>query len=138
MTAGEHGADPQALRQRLREVASFLAVGLGQFATTFVVYLVCLRAMPWHWALLWSLAVGILFQTVLQIRATFRRSLTLRAAWPYATYQLVYTGFVMVGNWIAISLGVPEAGSPILVMTIVTPINYILSRSIVFTASPDR
>jgi putative flippase GtrA len=114
-----------------RAFLKFLGVALLQNIANYGVYLLVLLIAPWWVAFACAMVVGLSIQTVMQIRATFGQKLEWRVSRRYIAYQLGYTAVFATLLGQVIGYGVPAAYAPLLVMVVVTPANFLLSRWII-------
>jgi putative flippase GtrA len=114
-----------------RPFLRFLGVAGLQNLVTYAVYLLVLVVAPWGIAFACAMIVGLAFQTVFQIRATFGAKLTRRLSGHYVLYQLAHTAIFASLLSFAITAGIPEEIAPVLVVFIVTPANFIITRWVI-------
>lgn len=114
-----------------RAFLNFIGVALLQNIANYGVYLLVLLVAPWWVAFACAMLVGLSIQTVLQIRSTFGRKLGWLVSGRYVVYQLAYTAVFATLLGQVISLGVPAAYGPLVVMAVVTPPNFLISRWII-------
>lgn len=121
------------LRERhAREIAVFLAVGLSNTALTYLTYLGFLQLMHYRWAYTGAFIVGLLYTGLLNIRVTFSHHPTLMAWIVFACYYLLYWLFSLALLHLVVDgLGIDERYAPLVLLPIVVPVNFVITRVIV-------
>ena len=116
---------------RRHQFVRFVTVSGIQAIGNYGTYLVVLRYADWPIAFLAALAVGIAIQTTLQIKTTFKGELNFRVASFYILFQLFYA--VLYGTLLAVVIasGVAPAFAPLVVLLVMTPLNFLVSRMII-------
>lgn len=120
-----------ALKLASPELIKFLLVSTAQAVANYGTYLLVLLVAPWWVAFACAVAVGIALQTVLQIRTTFATRMRLGTSSRYVAYQLGYLGVFAALLSLTIHQGVPPAYAPLVVLAIVTPANFVLTRWVI-------
>jgi putative flippase GtrA len=116
----------------LREVILFLVVGVSNTLLTYVVYLALLRVAHYGWAFTGAFVVGLVFTGLLNIRVTFARHPTVAACLAFSAYYCVYYVFALGLLHVFVEwLGVDEHWAPLIMLPVVVPINFVMSRAIV-------
>lgn len=118
----------------------FLFMGAGGFIVTYGCYLAVWSFTADYRLAFWiSLGVGIVFAAITNISFTFVRKLNLAGAAYYAGYYYAYSLVNLLSITILIErYGVFEELAPLLTMTVLTPLNYFLSKKLIqkFTVAP--
>jgi putative flippase GtrA len=116
----------------LREVILFLVVGVSNTLLTYVVYLALLRVVHYAWAFTGAFLIGLIFTGLLNIRVTFARHPTVTACVIFAAYYAVYYVLALALLHVFVDyLGIDEHWAPLLMLPIVVPINFVMTRLIV-------
>jgi putative flippase GtrA len=116
----------------LREVILFLVVGVLNTLLTYVAYLGFLRLVHYAWAFTGAFLVGLVFTGLMNIRVTFARHPTVAACAIFAAFYTVYYVFALaLLHGFVDYLGVDEHWAPLLMLPIVVPINFVITRLIV-------
>jgi putative flippase GtrA len=125
LTAGLRG-------KHAREFLAFLIVGLSNTALTYVTYLGLLHLMNYRWAYTGAFIVGLLYTGLLNIRVTFAHHPTLVAWVVFAVYYTLYWLFSLALLHLLVEgLSVDERYGPLVLLPIVVPINFLITRLIV-------
>jgi len=124
-------------RLTTRPSVRFLIVGGINFVLVYIAYL---AALP-HWghrnAYWLAVAVGIVFTTIMNIRHTFSRQLSLPALAVYGVYYYLYAlAHVAMIAWLIEDLGFPAEPAPLVTLVCLTPIHFLLSRSLIQRIAP--
>lgn len=115
-----------------REFVAFLIVGLSNTVLTYVTYLGLLHLMHYRWAYTGAFIVGLLYTGLLNIRVTFAHHPTLIAWVVFAVYYTVYWLFSLgLLHLLVEGLSIDERFGPLLLLPIVVPINFVITRLIV-------
>jgi putative flippase GtrA len=115
-----------------REVVAFLIVGLSNTVLTYVTYLGLLHILDYRWAYTGAFIVGLLYTGLLNIRVTFAHHPTLIAWVVFAVYYSLYWVFSLALLHLVIDgLGVDERYGPLVLLPIVVPVNFVVTRLIV-------
>lgn len=115
-----------------REILVFVAVGLSNTALTYVTYLGLLHLMHYRWAYTGAFIVGLLYTGLLNIRVTFAHHPTLVAWIVFAVYYTVYWVFSLALLHLLVDgLSIDERYGPLVLLPIVVPINFVITRLIV-------
>ena len=122
-----------------REVIVFLIVGLSNTALTYVTYLGLLQVLHYAWAYTGAFLVGLIFTGLLNIRVTFARHPTFAVWIVFAAYYTIYW-FCSIAllRLLVDGLSVPEAYGPLVMLPIVVPINFVITRMIVHRFAKAR
>lgn len=102
-----------------------------QSVANYGTYALVLLVEPWWMAFLFALFVGISLQTIFQFKATFRYRLTFTAGARYIVYQVAYAMVFGLLLGTVITFGVPAVLGPLVVLVVVTPINFLLTRLVI-------
>lgn len=110
----------------------FLAVGGANFVVTYAVYLIALLVFDYRTAFAVSFITGLVFTSVLTIRHTFTTRLSLLRVGVYATYYVLYF-FVNIRliEMLVEAYGFDEKWAPLLSLAVLTPIHFLLSKTLV-------
>lgn len=111
----------------IRFIFIFSIQGLSNYLT----YLVVLQVHHWLIAFFAGLVVGLLIQTPLQIKKTFGRQFTRTRALRYIAYQGSYVVAFALCMALIIRLGMAEEFAPLLVILVLAPINFVVSRRVI-------
>jgi putative flippase GtrA len=115
-----------------REIGAFLVVGFSNTVLTYVTYLGLLHLMHYRWAYTGAFAVGLIFTGLLNIRVTFAHHPTLIAWIVFAAYYTAYWVFSLALLHLLVEgLGIDERYGPLVLLPIVIPINFVMTRLIV-------
>jgi putative flippase GtrA len=118
--------------KHLREIAVFVAVGLSNTALTYLTYLGLLQLMHYRWAYTGAFIVGLLYTGLLNIRVTFAHHPTLAAWIVFAAYYTFYWVFSLALLHLLVEgLLIDERYGPLLLLPIVVPMNFVITRLIV-------
>lgn len=118
--------------RHLREILVFVAVGLTNTVLTYATYLGLLHLMHYRWAYTGAFAVGLLYTGLLNIRVTFAHHPTLVAWIVFAVYYTVYWVFSLALLHLLVDgLSIDERYGPLVLLPIVVPINFVITRLIV-------
>jgi putative flippase GtrA len=116
----------------LREAMLFLVVGVSNTLLTYIVYLGFLRVVHYAWAFTGAFLVGLVFTGLLNIRVTFARHPTVAACAIFAGYYSLYYVFALTLLHVFVdTLGINDHWAPLLMLPIVVPINFVMTRLIV-------
>lgn len=126
-------------RTAAREMIIFLIVGLSNTALTYVTYLGLLHLLHYAWAYTGAFIVGLIFTGLLNIRVTFARHPTFAVWIVFAAYYTVYW-LCSIGllHLLVDGFSVPEAFGPLVMLPIVVPINFVITRVIVHRFAKAR
>jgi putative flippase GtrA len=129
------GWSPLVARLRARhsrEIVAFLVVGCSNTVLTYVTYLGLLHLMHYRWAYTGAFIVGLLYTGLLNIRVTFAHHPTLIAWIVFAAYYAAYWVFSLALLHVLVEgLGVDKRYGPLLLLPVVIPINFLITRLIV-------
>ena len=115
-----------------REIVAFLIVGLSNTVLTYVTYLGLLQLLDYRWAYTGAFIVGLLYTGLLNIRVTFAHHPTLVAWVVFAIYYSLYWIFsVALLHLLVDGLGIDERYAPLVLLPIVVPVNFVVTRLIV-------
>jgi putative flippase GtrA len=115
-----------------REIVAFLVVGFSNTVLTYVTYLGLLHLMHYRWAYTGAFIVGLLYTGLLNIRVTFAHHPTLIAWIVFAAYYTFYWVFSLgLLHLLVEGFGVDERYGPLVLLPIVIPINFVMTRLIV-------
>jgi putative flippase GtrA len=118
--------------KNVRQIVLFLIVGGSNTILTYVVYLALLRVAHYAWAFTGAFIVGLIFTGLLNIRVTFARHPTVAACVGFAAYYCLYYVFALLLLRVLVDhVGVDEHYAPIVMLPIVVPINFVVTRFIV-------
>jgi putative flippase GtrA len=122
-----------------REIIAFLFVGLSNTALTYATYLGLLQVLHYPWAYTGAFLVGLAYTGLLNIRVTFSRHPTV-AAWVAFTayYTLYWVCSIGLLRLLVDGFGVPKAYGPLVMLPIVVPINFVVTRLIVHRFAEER
>lgn len=109
----------------------FILVSALQAVANYGSYLLVLMVAPWWVAFAVAVIFGIGLQTLLQIHATFGSEVTLVRSGRYIAYQLGYLAVFATMLSLVIGWGVRPAYAPLVVLAIVTPANFVLTRWVI-------
>lgn len=120
------------MRSTKREFASFVFWGAVNSLTSYLIYAVLLRVLPYLAAYSIAYFTGILLSYFLNSRFVFRQELQLRKA---LKYPLVYVVQYVLGAaslyFLVHFLNLNKLLAPLVVMAMLVPITFLLSRKIV-------
>lgn len=116
----------------LRQIVLFLIVGIANTILTYVVYLALLRVAHYAWAFTGAFIVGLIFTGLMNIRVTFAHHPTIAACLVFSAYYGLYWIFAQLLLHVFVEwFGIDEHYAPILMLPIVVPINFVMTRLIV-------
>jgi putative flippase GtrA len=116
----------------VREIVLFLIVGVSNTLLTYVVYLALLLVSHYAWAFTGAFLVGLVFTGLLNIRVTFARHPTVAACVVFSAYYALYYFFALGLLHVFVDwFGIDEHYAPILMLPVVVPINFVMTRLIV-------
>ena len=119
-----------------RVFTGFVSVSALQAVANYGTYLLLLIVAPWWIAFLGAAIAGITLQTVLQMRWTFRGPTSVARGWRYVVFQIGYLAVFAGALALVIAMGVPAALGPLLVLAVLTPINFLITRRLLSPADP--
>ena len=115
-----------------REILAFLFVGLSNTALTYATYLGLLQVLHYAWAYTGAFLVGLVYTGLLNIRLTFARHPTLAAWIVFAAYDTFYwVCSLALLRLLVDGLAIPEVYAPLVMLSVVVPINFVMTRLIV-------
>jgi putative flippase GtrA len=115
-----------------RELLAFLVVGVSNTVLTYVTYLGLLQLVDYRWAYTGAFIVGLLYTGLLNIRVTFAHHPTLLAFVVFAIYYMLYWILnLSLLHLLVDGLGIDERFGPLLLLPIMIPINFVVTRLIV-------
>lgn len=117
---------------RQHPVARFLVVGFVNFVLIYAVYLIAIQFIGYRPAYWISVGVGLLFMSVLNIRHTFSRRLSLTSI---VIYGLYYYGYSLL-HVTLISVLIEQYGvlieiAPLITLMVLTPPHYLVSKILI-------
>lgn len=119
-------------RSAAREIIAFLFVGISNTALTYVTYLGLLQVLHYAWAYTGAFLVGLVYTGLLNIRLTFARHPTVAAWIVFAAYYTIYwLCSIALLRLLVDGLSVPEPYAPLVMLPIVVPLNFVITRIIV-------
>ena len=128
----EAGAvDQKCWGDRPQEALRFLMAGFSNTALTLLIYWALLPFTGYRPAYVAAFIAGFFFLAVVNARYVFQTSFKSRNFAAFAMYQLCY--FAAFGALLAVtveSLGISSALAPLVVLTVVTPVNFLATRLI--------
>jgi len=116
---------------RDHQFVRFIAVQGIQAIGNYGTYLIVLQYAAWPIAFVAALVVGIFIQTVLQVKATFAGKLNFRVGGSYVIFLLAYAAIYATLLSLVIAAGVAPAFAPLVVLCVMTPVNFLVSRMII-------
>ncbi len=115
-----------------REIIAFLIVGFSNTVLTYVTYLGLLLVLHYRWAYTGAFIVGLLYTGLLNIRVTFAHHPTLVAWIVFAAYYAFYWVFSLALLHLLVEgLSIDARYGPLVLLPIVVPINFVMTRLIV-------
>lgn len=115
-----------------RDTVRFLVVGGLNTVLTYAVYLLGLLFVDYRVSYIIAFIVGLVFTTVMNIHHTFSSRLTLARSAIYGSYYFLYSGAnILLLQYLVDGLGVDEKWAPLIMLFIMIPIHYILSKLLV-------
>jgi putative flippase GtrA len=115
-----------------RQIVLFLIVGVSNTLLTYGVYLALLQVAHYAWAFTGSFIIGLIFTGLLNIRVTFARHPTVAACLIFSAYYGIYYVFALGLLHVFVEwFGIDEHYAPILMLPVVVPINFVVTRFIV-------
>ena len=115
-----------------REIALFLSVGVTNTILVYIAYITLLQVFNYGWAFTGAFIVGLIYTGLLNFRVTFRHRLTVKGSIVFAAYYGSYFLLnlallhVLVGK-----LGIDKHYAPLLILPVVVPIAFLMTRLIV-------
>jgi putative flippase GtrA len=113
----------------MRQLVSFVVVGALNTGLTYVLYLLFLLIGPYWLAYTLSYLAGIVFSAFANSTFVFASSLTMGII---TRYGLLYSSSYLVGLGLLVLcvrfIGIPEALAPLLVVGVMIPVNFLVSR----------
>ncbi len=123
-------------REYLFSVVRFVIIGGSNFFLTYVVYLISLQFVVYTYAFLIALVAGLLWTSILTIRHAFLARLTVLRIVIYGSYYLAYSyanlSFITM---LIENFGVDERWAPLISLTVLTPVHFLLSKVLVASFS---
>ena len=113
------------------EFLRFLVVSGLQAIANYGSYLIMLQFAPWWAAFMVAVVVGLSLQTILQIRTTFGKQVTVKRGASYVAYQIGYLIVFMSLLKLVIDAGIRAEFAPLVVLAAVTPVNFLITRWII-------
>jgi putative flippase GtrA len=115
-----------------RQIVLFLIVGVSNTILTYVVYLALLRVAHYAWAFTGAFIVGLIFTGLLNFRVTFAHHPTIAACVVFTLYYCLYWVFALALLHVFVEwFGIDEHYAPILMLPVVVPINFVMTKLIV-------
>jgi putative flippase GtrA len=116
----------------VRQVLLFLIVGFTNTILSYVIYLGLLQIWHYAWAFTGAFVLGLIYTGLLNIRVTFARQPTVAACVVFSAYYGLYYVFALLLLRLFVEgFGIDEHYAPVLMLPIVVPINFVMTRFIV-------
>jgi putative flippase GtrA len=115
-----------------RQVFVFLLVGVSNTILTYLVYLVLLQVVHYGWAFTGAFAVGLIYTGLLNFRLTFGHHPTVAGLLVFSAYYGLYYVFSLLLLRLLVDvIGISEYFAPLLMLPIVVPVNFVMTKLIV-------
>ncbi|HAY49566.1 MAG: hypothetical protein CMO04_19220 [Thalassospira sp.] len=112
----------------MRSVLKFIGLGAITTVASYSTYLVALQFFHPMTSYFIGLAVSFAIQAAMMAPFVFNTKLTLKNAVKsmviYAAYSAMFAGLM----WVTLSVGVPAAAAPLLVILVASPIQFLIGR----------
>jgi putative flippase GtrA len=115
-----------------RQIVLFLLVGVSNTVITYIAYLALLQVVHYSWAFTGAFVLGLIYTGLLNFRLTFAHHPTVTGFIVFAAYYGLYYVFsLLLLRLLVDGMGISEHFAPLVMLPIVVPINFVMTRRIV-------